>query len=253
MTERHSLQPAYVLHLQPYRESSALLNLFTRDQGRVAIVARGVRRSRSSSRVLLQAFTPLLVSWSSRGELGTLTGVERGSALSPLAGQALISGLYLNELVMRLTHRFDPHPELFACYAQAIGSLAGVSAGAGTAIEDGLRQFEKHLLQELGYGLLLERDARSAQLVRPEALYRYHIQHGPVLHQPGQGQDGDSQGVPVHGRTLLALLNGSALGEQERAEAKRLMRAEIDSHLGGRPLASRRMFNTRRSGPRRSS
>ncbi len=229
--ERHDLEPAFVVHLRPYRETSALLELLTRNHGRVCVVARGCKRPRSPLRLLLQPFEPLLVSWSARGELGTLRDAERAWVAVPLSGAALLSGLYMNELVVRLTHRFDPHPGLFDAYVQALRQLA-----TPTSMELTLRRFEKQLLEEVGYGLMLEREASSGAPVRAGMRYRYLPQSGPI---PATGAGGT--GVPVSGHTLLALAANGSLDASMRREAKRLMRSEIDSLLGDRPLTVRRL------------
>jgi DNA repair protein RecO (recombination protein O) len=238
--ERHALVPGYVLHLQPYRESSALVNLFTAQHGRVALVARGVRRSRSPVRALLQPFTPLLLSWSSRGDLGTLGSVERAMASKPLTGTGLLSGMYLNELLMRLTQRHEPLPELFRIYGHTLAALAEEGVASDRAgIEPILRTFEVCLLEALGYGLALLHEAGSGLPVEAGKRYLYRPQFGPV----SAGVDAyPGSSVPVSGSTLLALAGQVQWNSSSRAEAKRVMRAEIDAHLGNRPLKSRALF-----------
>ena len=233
-TERVDLEPAFLIHRRSYRETSALLELFTRAHGRVAVVARGARRPRSALRGALRPFVPLLVAWSARGELGTLRGVEAPAAAVGLEGGALLSGLYVNELVMRLTHRHDPHPELFDAYAGAVASLE-----EGGELELTLRMFEKRMLEAIGYGMLLDRVAESGEPVVREQRYRYRPDVGP---DTGPVRAGES--VEVGGATLLALAGEQPLGAQGQREAKRLMRFVLNQHLGDRPLASRRLFRT---------
>ena len=230
--QRIDLERAFVVHSYPYRETSALLELLTCQHGRVGIVARGVKRAKSPLRVLLQPFAPLLVSFSMRGDLGTLRAAERAHTLPPLSGSSLIAAMYLNELVMRTTHRHDPHPGLFDAYAFTVESLA--SFGVDELL---LRRFEKRLLDEVGYGLMLDHDASSGEAIDPSARYRYHVQRGPE-----RDDDASSLGVSVQGTTLLALANESALDQAGLREAKLLMRAEIDAHLGNRPLLTRAIF-----------
>jgi len=175
---RVHLQPAYVLHHRPYRDSSRILELFTRDFGRVSVFARGARGARKSGASLismLQPFNRLLLSWSGRGEAGQLSGAEFDGAVTGLPPQRLVSGFYLNELLMKLFARHDGHAEAFAFYGEAIESLKS----AADALRP-LRLFEKRLLDALGYGLALERDALTGQPIEPEAMYYYRIEQGAV-------------------------------------------------------------------------
>lgn len=226
------LEPAYLLHRRPYRETSALLEVFTRDHGRIALVARGARRPRSALRAALIPFVPLLVSWSGRGEVGTLRGAEVRGASRSMTGEALLSALYLNELLMRLTHRHDPHPELYDAYAAALRALT-----QDTETEHTLRVFEKRMLEAIGYGMLLEHEAESGAPVVREQRYAYRADRGPA---PATVRAADC--VEVSGATLLDLAGERPLDESGRREAKRLMRFVLRAHLGERPLASRAMF-----------
>ena len=220
------------MHRRPYRETSALLETFTREHGRVALVARGARRPRSSLRGALQPFVPLLISWSARGELGTLRSVEVPVTVNSIEGRALLSGLYVNELMLRLTHRNDPHPELFDAYSGVLSALRG-----GDDEQRALRIFEKRTLQSIGYGMLLDRDADSGEPVAPDRRYAYRPDHGPTLASARKGES-----VDVSGATLLALAGEDVMDANAQREAKRLMRFVIATHLGGRPLASRTLF-----------
>jgi DNA repair protein RecO (recombination protein O) len=232
MSNRVDLEPAYLLHRRAWRETSALLEVFSREHGRVGLVARGARRPRSALRAALRPFTPLLLSWSGRGELATLSGVEVCGRIVELGAGALPGGLYLNELLLRLTHRHDPHPQLFDAYRDAAAELA-----CGDALEDALRRFEKRLLEAIGYGLLLDHDAQSGQPVVREARYAYLREQGPVSRAATAGES-----VEVSGATLLALAAEAPLGPREQQEAKRLMRFVLRGHLGERPLATRSLF-----------
>jgi DNA repair protein RecO (recombination protein O) len=155
-----ALEPAFILHHYPYRDSSLLLEVFARGYGRVGLVARGARSARARWRGQLENFRPLLLSWSLRGELGTLTGLELPAVTGVPAGRRLLSAYYLNELILRLLARHDPHPEVFDAYAEAIRDI-------DVAEEPALRIFEKRLLQALGYGLLLGHEADTG--ARPRA------------------------------------------------------------------------------------
>ena len=235
------LQPAFILHHWPYRDTSVLLDVFTPDYGRVGLVARGARQPKSRSTGVLQAFHPLLVSWTGSGDLHTLSAAESSGAARWLTGAALMSGLYLNELLVRLLHRHDPHPELFADYQSVLTRLASpASPEAEPQLEMALRLFEKRLLAAIGYGLVLEHEAGSDAPIDAERIYAYHVGAGAL---PWQGDDEPAdQAVLMHGSSLLALARDDLGDAQVLREAKRLMRAALAAQLGGKPLASRRLF-----------
>ncbi|MFA5627809.1 MAG: DNA repair protein RecO [Thiohalomonadaceae bacterium] len=233
------MTPAYILHQRPYRESSLLLEVFSRDAGRLALVARGIKRGRQRKSGLMQSFTPLLLSWAGRGELFTLTDVEAAGAVLPLTGAVMLSGFYLNELLLRLLQQHDPHEELFHAYALAIQRLASKPASMAWT----LRLFEKALLQELGYGLLLEQEACSDRAVQADLVYCYHLQQGPMMAEVAA-----NNGPLLHGSTLLALANEQNADERVLLEAKTLMRAILAQYLGPRPLRSRELFRQLEAG-----
>jgi DNA repair protein RecO (recombination protein O) len=234
---RVNLQPAYILHSRPYRDSSAILELFTPEHGRVSAVARGARRrSRGgSAAALLQLFTPLLLSFSGRGELKTLNATEAAGAAIRLRGDHLFSGMYVNELLVRLLHRHDPHPRLFAAYGETLESLA--SEGG---VEVALRGFELVLLDELGYSFDLGLDGYSSEAVREEAWYHYHEDYGLVE----RGELMDPERPAYAGGDLLAISRGE-LGGPAAGTAKRLLRHALASHLGDAPLKTRDLFRSR--------
>src|SRR4051812_21091773 len=154
----------YVLHSYPYRETSLILQAWTEKHGRLGLVAKGARRPKSSSRAVLIPFQPLALDWFGRGDLKTLKTAEPSAPATPLAGSSLLSAFYLNELLLKLTTREDPHEGLFAAYDEAITSLRAISRERGvnqgpSPIEPVLRRFELRLLQELGYALELTREA----------------------------------------------------------------------------------------------
>ena len=225
--ERIALEPAWVLHRYPYRDTSLLVEVFSCNHGRVGLIARGARTAKSQRNGELQLMRPLLLSWTTRGELGTLTAVEP-RALPPAAnGRKVLCVSYLNELLLRLLTRHDPHPMLFHAYEQAI---AGLDHGE----EPALRYFEKHLLQELGYGLLLDHTFDTGEAVVPDALYEYRLEQGPVhCRQP------DDEGIYLHGASLLALGREHLEGRQACREIRNLTRAALSLYLGARPLKTR--------------
>ena len=239
MIRRVENEPGYVLHARPWRETSLILEAFTPDHGRTGLVARGVRRARSRLRGLLLPFQPLLLSWTGRGELPTLTGADTEGPHRTLRGRALFSGFYLNELLLKLLPRGDAHPELFADYRDALAGL-----GANGAADPVLRLFEKRLLDALGYGPTFDRAADTGAPVSPGRRYRYVPERGPVEEGGGAPASEERGGPVVSGRTLIALAGGRLVGgdDRERVEARRLMRAILAPHLGPRPLGSRELF-----------
>jgi DNA repair protein RecO (recombination protein O) len=234
---RVELEPAFVLHNRAYRETSLIVEVFGRDTGRLGLVAKGARRPKSAQRGMLQPFRPLLLSWSGRGDLGLLTGAEPDGYARLLSGKALFSGLYMNELLMRLMHRHDPHRELFYHYGAAIEAL-----GLGQRSDCVLRIFEKQVLESIGYGLVLDHDIDSGEPIQKDHVYRYQTDRGP-----SSADTGDSDGVPVGGETLLSLARENLETEPVLDEAKRLMRVVLRRYLGDKPLATRSLFRPRTS------
>lgn len=228
-TELHS---AYVIHRRPYRETSLLLECLSAEYGRVGIVARGAARTRNSGRDPVQSFQKYVIAWSGRSDLHTLIKLEAIDEPLRLAGDKLLSAFYVNELIMRLTARHDPNPEIFLVYEQAVKSLAK----SLMATETTLRRFEKHLLDACGYGLQLGTEAISGEEIDPKESYHYVFERGPM-----RARDGAS-GLAVSGQTLLALANDQELLDLERNEAKKLMRYVLHHYIGERPLASRTLF-----------
>ena len=231
-------EPGFVLHTYPYKETSLIVEAFTRRHGRVALLARGARRPRSAMRGLLLSFLPLRLSWSASTELGTLTAVEWSGGWSggrrPLEGQALMCGFYVNELLLRLLPREDPHEALFDFYNESLSQLARTQEQAGT-----LRAFEKRLLAELGYAPLLEQDAASRP-IDPETLYAYEPDRGPVPVSAAGAQLSGRSGSPVvSGRTLLDVAHDDYQRAQTRDEARLLLRALIGERLHGQVLHTR--------------
>lgn len=222
-------QPAFVLHTRPYRETSLIVEAFSRDHGRVALLARGARRPRSVLRGLMMAFQPLELGWSGKGEVKTLMKAEWQGGQPLLSGHALFCGFYLNELLLNLLPREDAHPQLYAAYTLALRRFAhGVE-------EADLRRFEIALLQELGYGLNLLRDSEG-RAVEPAASYGYDVELGPIRLAQGDGS------LSVRGRTLLDMAAEDFTDARSLTEAKQLMRSLLSHYLGGNPLATRKIF-----------
>ena len=229
---RISLEPSYVLHGRPYRESSLLLEVLSREHGRVGLVARGARGSRSRWKNVLQPFRPLLLSWNQKGELGTLTAADQVASPPALLEESLFCGLYTNELTLRFLQRSDPHPGLFENYRALVSELA-----AGVDPQPLLRTYEYQLLRAAGFGLQLEFESGSSNPVTAEAWYLYVPESGPVKCEYDVNKKNDL----VSGAALIALKSGN-IEDQYLAELKALMRRLIRFNLGDKPLNSQALF-----------
>ena len=229
--------PGYILHLRPYRNTSFIADVFSRDHGRVHLVARGVRSSRSKFYGVIQPFQELALTWQGNGEMYTLVNVEpcdtdatRVTRLSR-AGDALASALYCNELVIRFFGREDPHPELYDIYKHTVQLLADARN-----IELTLRLFEKELVLQAGYALHLDHVAETGERVEAGQVYIYNADTGVMRPQ----QAASLVGIKISGNTLLAIANNRLDDEKVLTESKRLMRYVIACHLGDKPLNTRK-------------
>ena len=230
MARRVQHQSSYILHTRPYSESSLLIDAFSRDYGRVSLLAKGVRRVKSKVRGMIRPFQPLLVSWSGKGELQTLTGAESDCAIRVLPQSAWLCGCYMNELLIKLLHKYDPHEQLFDHYSDTLQQLED-----GQSPQIVLRFFEKKLLKEIGYGLVLTHDVKNNLPVSKDKIYRYYPDSGPIISNNGQL---DSVWL-IGGSTLIALENEEFANTQQLTQSKRLMRALLNQSLQGRKLKSR--------------
>ena len=227
------LAPGYVLHQHAYRDTSRIVEVFTAEHGRLTLFARGANGAKSTLRGVLRPFQRLLLSWSGRSEACQLVSAEIDGLLTSLAKQRLMSGFYLNELLLKLTERCDPHPEVFAAYAACIGGLAG-----GEPEEASLRRFEKRLLDNLGYGLDLSRAADGAPIF-PDAYYRFAAERGAQLCVA------DAPGA-VYGRSLTDLVDDRFVDARSLRDAKRVLRTALEACLDGRELKSREVMRAMR-------
>jgi len=264
---RVSLQPGYVLHHWPYRDTSLLVEILTRDYGRIGLVARGAKRSKSRLYGILQPFIPLIVSWTAKGDLGTLGAVERQGPVRWLSGRAMMNGFYVNELLLRLLHRHDPHPHLFDEYTGVLRRLTDVAVNAAPGLpancrdqagfheQRALRIFEKNLLREIGYGLVLDREVMTGYPISEDGYYDYYIERGPVLraertsvigkqsgNDDGSNNQNGNDSITLRGHSLLSLAQDKLEDELSLQESKRLMRAVLKRHLGDKPLGSRQLY-----------
>jgi DNA repair protein RecO (recombination protein O) len=231
--QRQDAQPAFVLHTYPYLETSLVVEAFTRNFGRVPLVAKGAKRPKSAFRGLLRAFQPLQLSWGGKTELRTLHKAEWQAGQMPLQGTGLICGFYLNELLVRLLHRNDPHEQLFIYYQEALSALSN-----GKDYIPILRRFEQRLLQELGYALTLDRDAVAGNPIDANRDYCYEIERGPV---PLDGHSCD-HGLQLDGKTLLDMERGDYSDTLTRQQSKALMRYILNHYLGDKPLHTRQLL-----------
>src|SRR6476620_11103551 len=203
------MDKGYVLHSYPYRETSLILQAWTEKHGRLGLVAKGARRPKSASRIVLVPFQPLALDWFGRGELRTLKSAEPTVPATPLAGEALMSAFYMNELLLKLTTRDDPHEALFAAYDAAIAELRAISrpntAPRTQHLEPILRRFELKLLQELGYALELAREAGGHAPIAAEREYFYVVERGAVAAAAAAGGETPANAVRLRGLTLIDL------------------------------------------------
>jgi DNA repair protein RecO (recombination protein O) len=219
---------AYVLHQAAYRDSGRIVEVLTREQGRLSLFAHGVRRPKSGLAAALQPFQRLLVTWSGRGEAPTLTGAEIDARSPRLPAAQFMSACYVNELILKLTTRHDSHPELFDLYAQTLTHLADSEQASRT-----LRLFEKRLLDAIGFGLALTVTATDCRPIDPEARYHYQPQSGAAQ------AAADASGRVYSGAAMLALARETISDAGQLREVKPLLRAALDACLEGRALRTR--------------
>lgn len=231
---RQDNQPVYVLHTYPFKETSLVVELFARGFGRVATTAKGARRPRSAMRGMLQSFQLLSATWSGKQELKTLHGLEWGGGLLLLQGEALMCGFYLNELLLRLLPREDPHDALFDYYSAALKALA-----SGQDLATTLRRFELKLLQELGYAIPLHADVNNAPILETKT-YRYEAEHGAIGLNATSSRN--VSGVQMSGKTLLDMANDDYTSVQSQQQSKQLMRYLLAHYLGDKPLHTRQLL-----------
>lgn len=244
-SESIELQPSWLLHHTPYRDTSLILELFTLEHGRMALMARSARAARPAVRALYQPFRGLLISWTGGGELKTLIGIEASGRPLDLAERPLACAYYLNELVLRLLGKAQPQPELFGYYALALAEL-----DAGAEVEGVLRAFELRLLDALGVLPDFVHATRDGSAVLPEARYRFHpgnavaVRIDDIDGDAGWHADGmtPDEGVELSGATLHALAAIDLDADAVREEARPLMKRLLHLQLGDKPLKSRALF-----------
>ncbi len=221
-----TLQPAFVLQQRNYRETSLIIEVLTRDYGRLSVLAKGVRKLKSKTAGLLQPFVPLLISYVGKAELKTLTAVEMAEPCGKLSGLALYCGFYINELIGCFLHKHDPHPDVFDQYQACVVSLA-----TEAQLEPALRTFELDLLDSVGYGL--HSDIDDAHQFSQSQAYVFDAERGLVASAQG----------PYSVHTLQAIQRRCFNDPKTLSQTKMLMRQVIDTHLQGKRLKSRTVIN----------
>ncbi len=229
---RISEQPAFVLHSYPYRETSLILDVLSRDHGRLALIAKGAKRPHSALRGVLQTFQPLSLAWSGKSEMRTLTGAEWVGGMLPVAGGALLCGFYVNELLVKFCAREDPHPQLFHHYVVTLTRLAHDEPPVQV-----LRSFERVLLRETGYAMALDRTV-ARKTVQSDGRYVFDPERGVRE----ASDDLPAQWPVVSGQTLLDMERDDYHRAQTVAQSKTLMRFLLNTYLGGTPLATRQIL-----------
>ncbi len=235
METRVTLQPAYVLHSRPFQNTSLLVDFFTYDYGRVKAIAKGARREKSRYRSLLQLFQPLLASFSGRGEIKTLTSLESQHVAIQLVGERLFSGMYINELLVRLLLNQEEHAAIYSSYQETLAGLQNHSN-----YEPVLRRFELNLLADLGYAINLTEDFHDHKPIAADSIYQFTPDIG---FESSAHIDADSDN-PRHysGAHLIALREMQLDDPAAARSAKRLLRQALAAHLGDKPLNSRNLF-----------
>lgn len=237
MVAKIELQPAYVLHAQPFQNTSLLVDFFSLDYGRVRAVAKGARRPTARNKALLQPFQPLLISLMGRNELKNLTAIEVSHGALSLQGTRLFSGLYMNELLVRLLLSHEAHPDLYRSYQQAIIGLSG-----NRDVMAILRRFELDLLEALGYGLNLEVDCRTGAPIAGEGRYLLVVDEG------FERLEGASDSAAVFTGAEIDSLRVCEFSDKSHSRAAmRMTRLALQRLLGDKPLASRELFQPLRT------
>lgn len=231
--QRITLEPVFVLHSRPYSNTSLIVELFSMRFGRVAVMARSARGLKSRFKGKLQLFTPILASWSGKFELKHLNAIELNGLPYGFEHSVLVCGFYLNELLMKFLRHDDPYQHLYQRYQDTLNAME-----QGQPLQPVLRYFEKHLLDELGYGLPFKREAISGEPIHEDFYYRYLLNRGFVRVDTPEPREK----LIFSGNMLINLHRESLQDDNELLQAKRLMRTVINEHLDGRQLNSRELM-----------
>jgi len=230
---KDELQSCFVLHSRPWRETSLLLDVLSEQYGKIGLCARGVRGKKSSQRSLLQPLTPLFLCWTGKGDLQTLTRTEPAGLAIKLSGATLYSSFYINELMVRLLHRHDPHPQLFYHYQQTLENLQ-----TPDHLEQTLREFELQLLLSLGYGINFHVDGNGEPI--SANIYYYLAEEGMFM--PMEPRTGANKVNKFSGSDLLSIAEKNWQNSTVLKVAKQITRFSLSALLGEKPLQSRKLF-----------
>jgi DNA repair protein RecO (recombination protein O) len=226
------LTPSYILHRRDYSESSLILDVFSREHGRLNLIAKGAKRNKKQQGVNHNLYQKYHISWVAKSELGTLIDIEQCSLANTLTAEVMMTGFYMNEIMLRLLHKHESHPELFDSYDAAIHQLQN-----NEPEQIVLRYYEKVLLQSLGYGVILDHDVQTGERLVAEKDYYYTFDFGPSLTSGNSKSD-----INISGKTLLELDTETLTDKKNINEAKTLLRMILNQYLGEKPLASRELY-----------
>ena len=235
------LQPAYLLHSRPYRDSSLLLDFLTPEFGRVSAISRGIRSGKNRNKALIQVFTPVQISFSGKGELKTLRQIEPRGFYTSLSGNKLFSAMYVNEIVVRLFNSHESDPAFFAFYSETILRLG--QCESNNEIEPVLRIFEMGLLEALGYGIDFYTEARSHDAIEDSAQYYLQEDTGFIkMYNAAENKATGSEKL-FYGEDLLKIGDRDFSAEKTRRAAKHILRQLLGYYLGDRPITSRTLYS----------
>lgn len=242
------LEPAYILHSRPFSETSAILEVFTKSYGRIALLCKGIKRKNSKFKGLGSPFIPVLISYTDKNVLGNIISMEQNGRAFILTGLQLISALYINEILIKLLPISHSYPELFDIYSDTILELS-----KNKTVELPLRYFERDLLKCIGYEMRLTTDVYNNP-INPEHNYKYIIDQGPILLEDTIdctnirynsleiSKNKVIKNLQLKGNDVLSFVRGDMVEDATIKKVKLLMREMITYHLDGKPLNIRKMF-----------
>ncbi len=225
--------PCYVLHRRNFSETSFILEVFSRDYGRISIIAKGAKQSKKYHGINFDLYQKYNISWISKNELGTLTDVDIAPSKYSFIPEKAITGFYINEIILKLLYKDEPYPELFDMYELTLNRLF---SNENEKII--LRYFEKILLKSLGYGISLDHDVKTGLSITSKKEYYYKIDSGPSTEISSTGES-----MRISGKTLFELNNETLSDTKNINEAKRLLSMVLKKHIN-QPLESRKLYKS---------
>ncbi|HJL80003.1 MAG: DNA repair protein RecO [Gammaproteobacteria bacterium] len=227
-------EPVFIIHQRPYSETSQILNLFSKNYGRVDVIAKGSKRPKSKFRSFIQPFMPLSASWSGRSQLKTLRNIEAVEHHQSLVhSDHFLSALYMNELILHFLSNADPYPGLFEIYHEALRQF-----NLSDEHEPLLRMFEIKLLEEIGYAINFQTEALSSKTININEYYRYEPEQGFHL------LPSDSQIKKYSGGQIKSIQKMDFSESDTLLAAKKLTRETIHFHLDGKELMTKKMYKS---------